>query len=126
MSSDAQNIRFYQLLEIRLLSEFRKKFLHYPINTELMFKTHVLFDEIITSIFAQSKYVISPKATSWLSDQFLKTLKFDDVQLNINYPSSGVKLSELNFDEIQLFRNLFDVTIMGPELTAELNRRSLS
>jgi len=126
MSTSEKNVRFYELLEVRLLSEFRKKFLLQPLNADLVDKTRLLFNEIITNIFSQSKYTLTPAAVTWISEQFLKTVKIDDVALVNTLSEEQVKLSELSFDEIQLFKNLFDVTVLGPELRAEYQRRNLS
>ena len=70
---------------------------------------------------------LSANALTWLGDQYFKAIKINDDQLmSDTVVINEYTLTELEFNDIQLLRNLFSGTRMGPELNEELQRRSVS
>lgn len=124
--SDDKRIRFHQLLEIQLNNQL-KKFLHEQLTPALMRSIREEIRSTIDGVFSKSRFRLSANATTWLTDQYFKGIRLNDDQLmSDQVVINEYKLSELEFNDIQLLRNLFNETLMGPELDAEMKRRSVS
>ena len=125
--SDAKRIRFHQLLETQLTNSLQKKFLNEQLTPALMRSIREMIRQQINDVFSKSRFKLSADATTWLTDQYFKGIKLNDDQLmSDQVVINEYKLSELEFNDIQLLRNLFLETTMGPDLDAELRRRSAS
>lgn len=125
--SDAKRIRFHQLLETKITNTLQRKFLHEQLTPVLMRSIRESIRQQIDDVFSKSRFKLSPNATTWLTDQYFKGIKLNDDQLmSDQVVINEYKLSELEFNDIQLLRNLFMETTMGPGLDAELRRRSAS
>ena len=124
--SDDKRIRFHQLLEIQLNNRL-KKFLHEQLTPALMRSIREEIRQQLVDVFGKSRFTLSTSALTWLTDQYFKGIKLNDDQLmSDQVVINEYKLSELEFNDIQLLRNLFNETTMGPGLDAELRRRSAS
>ncbi len=127
MSADAKRIRFHQLLEIQLNNTLKKKFVNEALTPELMRSIRESIRQQLDDVFGKSRFKLSPNAMTWLGDQFFKAIRLNDDQLmSDQVVINEYNLSELEFNDIQLLRNLFLETRMGPDLDAELKRRSAS
>lgn len=124
-----KHIRFAHLLEQRLAATIKRRFGSggLPINEDLI---RVIRDHIrdeITEVFAKSTQHLSFEALAWLADQHLKCVKANEDQvvgdlIIINeYP-----LADMPFSDIELMRNLFNETVLGPALEEEYAKRSQS
>lgn len=126
MPDENKRIRFHQLLELQLNNSL-KKFLHEQLTPVVMRSIREEIRATIDGVFSKSKHRLSPDATTWLTDQYFKGIRLNDDQLmSDQVVINEYKLTELEFNDIQLLRNLFNETVMGPELDAELKRRSTS
>jgi len=125
-----KNIKFYRLLEIHLegiLQKTLKSSEQKELTPLLMREIREGIRESISSVFTQSKHKLSQEATTWLTDQYFKRIKVGKNQvMSDQVVINEYTLSELTFDDVQLLRNLFVETQMGPELDDELKKRSLS
>lgn len=127
MPADDKQIRFHQLLEIQLNSIIQKQFVNEQLTPVMMRSLRNAIREQLDSVFSKSRFKLSPNALTWLGDQYFKNIRLNGDQLmNDTVVIHEYKLSQLEFNDIQLLRNLFLETIMGPELDAELRRRSAS
>lgn len=125
--ADFKPVRFHQLLEQQLNAILKKRFLNEALTPPKLREIREAFREQISGVFEKSTRRLSPKATTWLTDQYFKAVKVNDDQLMTDMVVlNEYKLSELEFNDIQLLRNLFNETIMGPELEAEYRRRNVS
>ena len=121
-----KRIRFHQLLELQL-NNCLKKFLHEQLTPALMRSIREEIRSTINGVFSKSTHKLTTEATTWLTDQYFKGIRLNEEQLmSDQVVINEYKLSELEFNDIQLLRNLFIDTTMGPELDAELRRRSAS
>lgn len=121
-----KRIRFHQLLELQLNKRIQK-YQHEPLTHVTMRAIREDIRDLISSTFGKSKFKLSTNATTWLTDQFFKAIRINEEQtMAEQVVINEYKLSELDFDDIQLLRNLFNETTMGPALDAELRRRSAS
>jgi hypothetical protein len=124
--AESKSIRFYQLLELQLNNQL-KKFLFDQLTPNLMREIRESIRSTINDVFSKSRHGLSSNAVTWLTDQYFKGIRLNDDQLmNDQVVINEYKLSELEFNDIQLLRNLFLETSMGPELDAELRRRNAS
>lgn len=121
-----KRIRFHQLLEVKLNTAL-KPFLFKELTPPTLRQIRETLREQIDGVFSKSKFKLSDRATTWLTDQYFKAIKInDDQQMTDMVVLNEYKLSELDFNDIQLLRNLFLETKMGPELDAEFRRRNAS
>lgn len=121
-----KNVRFSILLEASLQT-LLEKFLREALTPALMRQIRDAIKNQIVSTFSKSNQKLSSEAVTWLTDQYFKAIKVNDEKsMSDLVVINEYKLSELDFNDIQLFRNLFLDTTMGPELDAELRRRSRS
>ena len=126
MPADDKRIRFHQLLEIQLNNNI-KQFLFDELTPVTMRAVREAIRKQLIDVFSKSKFQLSAPALIWLGDQYFKAIRINDDQLmNDQVVINEYKLSELEFNDIQLLRNLFNETTMGPGLDAELARRSAS
>lgn len=128
MSDDkrGKRIRFHQLLEIKLNAAL-KPFVYKALTPPTLKQIRETLRAQIDGIFSKSRFKLSDRATTWLTDQYFKAIQInDDQQMTDMVVLNEYKLSELDFNDIQLLRNLFLETKMGPDLDAELRRRSAS
>jgi hypothetical protein len=125
--SEGKHIRFHQLLETHLNSIIQKRFVNRALTPEMMREMRNAIHETIGGVFAKSSHKLSANALTWLGDQYFKAIKINDDQLmSDTVVINEYTLTELEFNDIQLLRNLFSGTRMGPELNEELQRRSVS
>lgn len=127
MPDDNKRIRFHQLLEIQLNNIIQKQFVNEQLTPEMMRSLREAIRKQLVDVFSKSKFQLSARALIWLGDQYFKAIRINDNQLmNDQVVINEYKLMELEFYDIQLLHNLFNETVMGPELDAELKRRSAS
>lgn len=120
------NVRFYALLETKL-SKSIEKFTNEGLTPALMRQVREAIRDQIDGVFSVSKHKLSVDATTWLTDQYFKSIKVNDEQtMSDLVVINEYNLSDLEFNDIQLLRNLFLETKMGPGLDEELKRRSKS
>ncbi len=120
------NVRFYTLLEAKIKTSL-EKFTGEALTPVLMRKIRDGIKDQITGVFTVSKHKLTPEAMTWLGDQYFKSIKVNDEQsMSDLVVINEYKLSELEFNDIQLLRNLFLETKMGLGLDEELKRRSTS
>lgn len=126
MQAKGKSLRFHELLELQLNNTIQK-FTKKPLTPELMREIREAIRGQIEGVFGKSKFQLSKNAITWLTDQHFKNIRIAEDQLmSDTVVINEYKLSELQFNDILLLRNLFNQTIMGPELEAELKRRSVS
>lgn len=122
-----RQIRFYQLLETKITNTLQKKFLHEALTPVLMRSIRETIRQQIDDVFSKSRFKLTANAMTWLADQYFKGIKLNDDQLmSDQVVINEYKLSELEFNDIQLLHNLFMETTMGPDLDAELQTRNAS
>lgn len=126
MRNDDQ-IRFHQLLEVQLNNMIRKQFVNEQLTPEKMRSIREAIRQQLIDVFSKSRFKLTSNAITWLCDQYFKSIRINDDQLmSDQVVINEYRLDELEFNDIQLLRNLFLETRMGPELDAELRRRSAS
>lgn len=119
-------IRFHQLLEVQL-NNILKKFVNEQLTPTLMRRIREAIRTQLEDVFSRSRCNLSSNALTWLTDQYFKAIQLNEDQLmSDQVVINEYKLHELEFNDIQLLRNLFLETKMGPELDVELKRRSAS
>lgn len=124
--SETKQIRFYQLLEQRLSREI-KKHVSSELTPETMRSIRESIRRTINGVFSKSNHKLSEHAVTWLTDQYFKGIRLNEDQLmSDQVVINEYRLPELEFTDIQLLRNLFLETQMGPELDEELRHRSAS
>ncbi len=122
--NDDRQIRFFQLLELQLSKVIKSS---KELTPEGLKQLRGSIRETIDGIFSKSRFKLSTEATTWLTDQYFKAIKVsDDKLISDLVVINEYKLSELEFNDIQLLRNLFLETTLGASLDAELQRRSAS
>lgn len=118
-------IRFHQLLELHLVSTIKKKFLGQALTPATLREVRDEVVSIVGGVFEKSHHRLSPEAISWVANQHFKRMRVNDQQsINDLVVINEHKLSELSFSELELLKNLFGETAIGPELTTEYQRRS--
>lgn len=124
---NTKSTRFYQLLEFRLNDTLKKKFLHEALTPTLMRSIRESIAKQLDDVFSRSSFKLSQPALAWLGDQYFKGIKLNSDQvMSDQVVINEYNLSELEFNDIQLLRNLFLETTMGHELDEEFRRRNQS
>lgn len=124
--SEAKPIRFYQLLEQQLNREI-KKHVSAGLTPETMRRIRESIRQIINGVFSKSNHKLSEPATTWLTDQYFKGIRVNEDQLMSDcVVINEYNLSELEFNDIQLLRNLFLETQLGESLDKEFRQRNAS
>lgn len=119
-------IKFHQLLELQLNKRIQK-YQREPLTHVTMRAIREDIRDLISSTFSKSRFKLSTNATTWLTDQYFKAIRVNEEQTMAEQVAiNEYKLSELDFNDIQLLRNLFNETTLSPELEAEFRRRSVS
>ncbi len=127
MSNDVNQIRFHQLLEIQINNIIKSKFTGSALTPLVMREIREAIKTQLVDVFSKSKFGLSPGALIWLCDQYFKAIKINDTQMmSDTVVINEYKLSELEFNDIKLMRNLFLETRLGSELDKEFQRRSQS
>jgi len=127
MSDENKRIRFAELLELHLNNVVQQKFINESLTPNLMREIRASIRTTIDSVFTASKYKIGPNARAWLTDQFFKSIKFNGGEMMADQVIiHEYKLSDLPYNDVQLLKNLFNETVMGPLLEEEFRRRSAS
>jgi hypothetical protein len=121
-------IRFAQLLEQHLNNQIAKKFNKSTVNNETLHQMHASIKEQVDGVFKKSTHTVTQPGLDWLSNQFFKymSLKTNEGKKVIGelVIFNEYNLADLPYSDIQLLRNLFNETQMGPELEDEYKRRS--
>lgn len=124
--TESKHVRFYQLLEIQL-DNIVKKFFNKQLTPSSMRSIREAIHQQLRDVFSKSRFKLSANALVWLTDQYFKRIKLgSDQVMSDQVVINEYKLNELEFTDIQLLCNLFAEDQMGPELDAELLRRSVS
>jgi len=123
---DEKHIRFYQVLEVRL-NDILKRFFNEPLTPKVMHEMRNTIRQQLEDVFMKSRFRLTPIALSWLTDQYFKGIKINDNQMmNDQIIINEHPLSELQFNDIELMRNLFSETTMGEALEEEYRKRTSS
>lgn len=124
---EGKHVRFAQLLEQRLAASIIRQFSRIPIDDDVIRAMRDCIREEITDVFARSTQHLSFEALAWLSDQYLKCVRANDSQVIGDLVIiNEYRLDSMPFRDIELMRNLFNETLLGPMLEEEYVRRSRS
>lgn len=123
---EKKHIRFSQLLEVHLKGVL-KRFLHEQLTPEVLRSIRDSIQSAIADVFEKSSHKLDARSINWLAHRYFAAVKVnDDQSINDMVVINEYKLSELPYDDIVLMRNLFDRTILAPDLDAEYRLRSQS
>ena len=79
---------------------------------------------LISDVFAKSVHKISDNATTWLTDQYFKSIKLnEDTYMSDQVVINEYTLDELEFKDIELMKNLFKDTSLSDSINIEHKRR---
>ena len=124
MSNDKQ-IRFHQLLEIQINNIIQARFVGQLLTPFLMREIREAIKTQVVDIFSKSKYNLSDKASTWLTDQYFKAIKINDDQtMSDQVVINEYELSELETLDVVLLRNVFVSTHLSANLDTEFYRRN--
>lgn len=123
----SDNVRFSKLLENHLLGKVQQ-FTHRQFTKTLLHEIHLTVVNSLHEIFDKSvNYKLTKPSIDWLGMQYFNALKVsDDVHIRDLVLFNEIQLSELPFVDVRLMNDLFDETVIGPMLSAELKRRMTS
>ncbi len=126
VGQDQPVVSFHGLLEQRFNIAL-KKFEYRALTPELMRQIYAEIRWIVDGVFSVSRHKLSREATTWLANQYFKSIKINDDQLmDDNVVFNEYNLSELEATDIQLLYSLFHHTRLGQELADELRTRNAS
>ncbi len=121
-------IRFAQLLELHLNNQVNKKFSDAVVNNETLHEMRALIKEQVNGIFKKSSHAVTQPGLDWLSNQLFKHVSLVTSEgkklISELVIFNEYNLTSLPYSDIQLLRNLFNETQMGPELEEEYRKRS--
>jgi hypothetical protein len=127
---ESKPIRFAALLEQHIVHKVNKKLSvgKTAIDNKALHEISDLVRELVHGIFGKSSHKVTEPGLNWLSNQLFKNIELKTNEGNKPIEELVVfneyKLADLPYGDIQLLRNLFNETHMGPELEAEYRRRS--
>jgi hypothetical protein len=94
---------------------------------------HELRDAIratIIGIFTKSTHAPSVEAINWVADEYFKAVNVQTSEGTVPVGEliihNEYKLAAMSYSDIELLRNLFNDTKMGPKLEQEYSRRTIS
>ena len=127
---ESKPIRFAALLEQHIVHKVNKKLSvgKTVIDNKALHEISDLVRELVHGIFGKSSHKVTEPGLNWLSNQLFKNIELKTNEGNKPIEELVVfneyKLADLPYSDIQLLRNLFNETAMGPELEEEYKRRS--
>jgi len=127
---ESKPIRFAALLEQHIVHKVNKKLSvgKTVIDNKALHEIRDLVKELVHGIFGKSSHKVTEQGLNWLSNQLFKNIELKTNEGNKPIEELVVfneyKLADLPYSDIQLLRNLFNETAMGPELEEEYRRRS--
>lgn len=127
---EQKHVRFAELLTLHVSNVIKKRFVNEQLNTGTLTAIRDTVRLTISEVFRRSSHTLTQESINWLANQYFKSIQLghgggvetvsDMVVIN------EYKLADLPYHDIQLMRNLFNETTLGPELDAEYRRRSTS
>jgi len=126
---EGKPIRFAQLLELHIVNQINKKFAQAVVDNTTLHGMRDMIREQVHGIFKKSTHSVTEEGLNWVANQLFRNITLgttDGTKKPINelVIMNEYKISDLPYSDIQLLRNLFNETRMGPELEAEYKRRS--
>ena len=130
METSSKPIRFAELLEQHIVNQVNRKFATSGamLNNDTLHQIRDLVTEQVSGVFRKSSHQVGNLALTWLSNQIFQTLQIGTTDGKKSIRELVIfneyKLSEMPYSDLQLLRNLFNETTMGPELEEEYRKRS--
>lgn len=118
-------VRFWRLIDARVSAAIHGRFGDEPVTVRLIHDVHKVVRGVVDDVFDKStKARLGNPARSWLTDQLYKSRVLSDgTRLGDHVFTNEYKLADMPYDEVRLLTDLFNETLVGPELQAELSRR---
>ncbi len=124
---EGKPVRFAKLLEQHINNVVKKLYLNEQATSTVLHSIHATVRREIDTVFLKSTFKLSEESRSWLTDQFFKSISINGEQsIGDRVITNEYKLETLPYHDIELLRNLFNETAIGPYLEEEYRRRSQS
>ena len=124
---EGKSVRFATLLEQHINKVVKKLYLNEQATSAVLHSIHATVRREIDNVFLKSNFKLTPESRSWLTDQMFKSISINgEESIGDRVITNEYKLETLPYHDIELLRNLFNETAIGPYLEEEYARRSQS
>lgn len=127
---ESKPIRFSRLLEQHILKKVNKQFTNQSLDPPTLRAIRDLIRNEVCALFNKSSHRLTETAQFWVANQIFRNIKIGTPEgmtpINELVIINEYKLTDMPYSDIELMRNLFGTTTMGPELEEEYRRRNVA